>query len=186
MAANSVTVARILDGTLLALARRGVHKLSMSDVCAEAGISRGTLYRYFRSKEDLLEAISGHVRDGLQQQLKLAVDERPELQARVEVVVAAIVNFGKTHPEAAQVIALEPGFGLEFVRSVFPQFVAIAEELLAPALELCPAVRSGSLNCGELSELMLRAAASTFFVPTDDPDDVARSIAALPCLHAAG
>lgn len=50
MAASSDTHTRILDGALSALARRGVRKLSMSDVGAEAGISRGTLYRYFRDK----------------------------------------------------------------------------------------------------------------------------------------
>ncbi len=183
MAANTATVSRILDGALLATARRGVHKLSMSDVCTEAGISRGTLYRYFTSKEELLEAIGGHVRDGLRHQLKLAVEARPELNVRVEVVVDSVLNYRKTHPEAAQVIALEPGFGLEFVRAVFPEFVAIVEELLAPALESSPAVLSGALTSGELSELILRAAASTFFIPTDDIDGVRRAITALPCLH---
>jgi hypothetical protein len=39
------------------------------------------------------------------------------------------------------------------------------------------------LTSGELSELILRTAASTYFIPTDHPDDVARAIAALPCLH---
>jgi AcrR family transcriptional regulator len=183
MTANSDTVARILDGTLVALARRGVRKLSMSDVGTAAGISRGTLYRYFSSKEQLLDAIGGHVRDGLQQQLKSAVEKRPELNARIEVVVESIVHYGKTHPEAVRVIAVEPGFGVEFVRGVFPEFVTIVEQLLAPALELSPAVRSGALTIGELSELILRTAASTYFIPTDDPDDVARAIAAVPCLH---
>jgi AcrR family transcriptional regulator len=185
MTANSDTVARILDGALLALARRGVRKLSMSDVGAAAGISRGTLYRYFSNKEELLDAIAGHVRNGLRQQLIAAVERRPELDDRVRVVVESIVRFAKTHPEAVQVIALEPGFGVEFVRSVFPEFVAVVEQLLTPALESSPTVRSGAMTSGELSELILRTAASTYFIPTDDIDEVPRAIAALPCLHTA-
>jgi AcrR family transcriptional regulator len=182
MTANSDTHARILDGALAALARLGVRKLSMSDVGAEAGISRGTLYRYFANKEELLDAISSHVEHGLQRELRAAVERRPEVRERVHVVVEAIVYYGESHPEAVQVIALEPGFGVEFVRQVFPKFVAVAEELLTPALATAPAVRSGELSTSELSELILRAAASTFFIPTDDLDEVSRMIAALPCL----
>ncbi|ETB34335.1 TetR family transcriptional regulator [Mycobacterium avium subsp. hominissuis 10-5606] len=180
MSAHTDTHARILDGALAALARRGVRKLSMSDVGAEAGISRGTLYRYFANKEQLLDAISLHVEHGLKRQLRAAVEQTPELSQRVHVVVEAIVHYGENHPEALQVIALEPGFGVEFVRQVFPKFVAVAEELLSPALEASPPVRSGELTTGELSELILRAAASTFFIPTDNLTEISRMIAALP------
>ncbi|MBZ4521789.1 TetR/AcrR family transcriptional regulator [Mycobacterium avium] len=183
MTANSDTVARILDGALLALARRGRNKLSMSDVGAMSGISRGTLYRYFRNKEEILDAIGGHVRGGLQQQLSAAVEERPDLEIRVQVVVESLVRYSKTHPEAARMIVLEPEFGVDFIRSVFPEFVAFIEELLTPALELTPTVRSGAMTSGELSELILRVAASTYFIPSDDLDEVPRAIAALPCLR---
>lgn len=54
------------------------------------------------------------------------------------MVVESIVYFGHTHPEAVQVISLEPGFGVEFVRQVFPEFVAVVEELLTPALKQSP------------------------------------------------
>src|SRR5260221_73441 len=51
MARRPTSEDRILEGTLAAISRYGVHKLSMVDVAAEAGISRGTLYRYFETKE---------------------------------------------------------------------------------------------------------------------------------------
>lgn len=185
MPAKDDTLSRIMDGTLLALARRGVRKLSMSDVGTQAGISRGTLYRYFSSKEELLAAIAVHVEKGLLDELVKAVDRRPALDVRVQVVVEAMVYFSRTHPEAIQVIAIEPGFGIEFIRRVFPEFVAMAEQLLTPALELTPAVRSGAMTSGELSELILRVAASTFFIPAADIDEIPRAIAALPCLQSA-
>jgi len=185
MTAKDDTLSRILDGTLLALARRGVRKLSMSDVGIQAGISRGTLYRYFKSKEELLDAIAVHVEKGLLDELVKAVDRRPDLHVRVQVVVEAMVYFSKTHPEAIQVIAVEPGFGIEFIRQVFPEFVAVAEQLLSPALDLTPTVRSGAMSSAELSELILRVAASTFFIPATDIDEIPRAIAALPCLQQA-
>lgn len=183
MTASSDTVSRILDGALQALARRGRNKLSMSDVGAMSGISRGTLYRYFRNKEEILDAIGGHVQEGLQQHLRAAVEERPDLDVRVQVVVESLVGYSMGHPETAQTLALEPEFGIGFIRSVFPEFVAVIEELLTPALALTPTVRSGAMTSGELAEIILRVAASTYFIPTDDLDEVPRAIAALPCLR---
>lgn len=182
-AQNSATVARILDGALRALARRGRHKLSMSDVVELSGISRGTLYRYFRNKEEILDAIAAHIRDGLLKQLSSAVEDRPELDVRVQVVTEALVGFSRTHPEAIQVIALEPEFNVNAVRNLFPEFAILLEELLTPALELTPAVRSNALTPGELSELILRVAGSTFFIPSENFDEVPLAVAALPCLR---
>ena len=177
------TVSRILNGALVALARRGVRELSMTDVGHAANISRGTLYRYFSSKEELLDAIGVHVERSLINEMVRAVDERPELDVRVQVVVETIVYFQKSHPEAAQVIAVEPGFGIDFVRRVFPEYIAVVEELLTPALKRSSAVRAGGPTPGELSELILRVAATTIFIPTADIDDVPRAIAAMPCLQ---
>lgn len=182
-AQNSATVARILDGALRALARRGRHKLSMSDVVELSGISRGTLYRYFHNKEEILDAIAAHIRDGLLRQLSSAVEDRPELDVRVQVVTEALVGFSRTHPEAIQVIALEPEFNVNAVRNLFPEFAILLEELLTPALELTPAVRSNASTPGELSELILRVAGSTFFIPSENFDEVPLAVAALPCLR---
>jgi AcrR family transcriptional regulator len=40
------------------LARFGTRKLSMTDVAEFAGVSRQTLYRYFPSMDDLLDAVA--------------------------------------------------------------------------------------------------------------------------------
>src|SRR3954471_12703655 len=49
---------RILSAAMACFARSGFHKASMQDICAEAGMSAGNLYRYFRSKEAIIAAIS--------------------------------------------------------------------------------------------------------------------------------
>ena len=45
---------RIIDGWDRLLARYGYRKLTMDDLASEVGIGKGTIYLYFRSKEDLL------------------------------------------------------------------------------------------------------------------------------------
>ncbi|QQP91431.1 TetR/AcrR family transcriptional regulator [Skermanella sp. TT6] len=49
---------RILAAAMTCFARSGFHKASMQDICAEAGMSAGNLYRYFRSKEAIIAAIA--------------------------------------------------------------------------------------------------------------------------------
>src|SRR5882672_7668687 len=47
----------ILDAAERCFARSGFHRASMQDICGEAGMSPGNLYRYFPSKEALIAGI---------------------------------------------------------------------------------------------------------------------------------
>ncbi|MFF3457701.1 TetR/AcrR family transcriptional regulator [Streptomyces sp. NPDC002730] len=49
---------QILDGAARCFARNGFHATSMQDILREAGLSAGAVYRYFRSKEELIAAIA--------------------------------------------------------------------------------------------------------------------------------
>src|SRR6187549_2796443 len=48
----------ILQAAQTCFARSGFHQTSMQVICAEAGMSPGNLYRYFRSKEDIIAGIA--------------------------------------------------------------------------------------------------------------------------------
>lgn len=49
--------AAILDAAERCFARSGFHGASMAEICAEAGMSPGNLYRYFPSKEAIIEGL---------------------------------------------------------------------------------------------------------------------------------
>ena len=49
---------QILDAAAACFSRNGFHQTSMHDICAEAELSPGAVYRYFRSKEEIIGAIS--------------------------------------------------------------------------------------------------------------------------------
>jgi TetR/AcrR family transcriptional repressor of uid operon len=49
--------AAILDAAEQRFSRAGFHQTSMSDICQAAGMSPGNLYRYFPSKEAIIEGI---------------------------------------------------------------------------------------------------------------------------------
>lgn len=48
---------QILDAAAACFARRGFHQATMQDICDEAQLSPGALYRYFRSKEEIIVAM---------------------------------------------------------------------------------------------------------------------------------
>jgi TetR/AcrR family transcriptional regulator, repressor for uid operon len=48
----------ILEAARRCVARSGFHQSSMQDICAEAGMSPGNLYRYFPSKEAIIAGIA--------------------------------------------------------------------------------------------------------------------------------
>ena len=47
----------LIDAGIACFARRGFHATSMQDLLDEAGVSTGAFYRYFKSKDDLVQAI---------------------------------------------------------------------------------------------------------------------------------
>jgi AcrR family transcriptional regulator len=49
---------RILDAAERCFVRSGFHRTTMQDVAAEVGMSPGNLYRYFRSKHDLVAGLA--------------------------------------------------------------------------------------------------------------------------------
>jgi AcrR family transcriptional regulator len=57
---DTSTRTRILAATAEVLGRNGQTKLSLSDVAAQAGVSRPTLYRWFSSKQELLAAFGAY------------------------------------------------------------------------------------------------------------------------------
>lgn len=68
-AAIAETRARILDATRTVFARVGYHGLSVELVLAEAGLSRPTFYKYFRSTDEPIELVIEGVNDALIERL---------------------------------------------------------------------------------------------------------------------
>ncbi len=119
---------RILRATFKVLCRHGYGKLNLSDVAAQAGISRPTFYKFFSSKDDLLSAFSLFELQLLREDLDRAIAGRTG-RKRVDALLQFLVDFYGSY-QMRGLIEIEPGLVLGQMARAMP---ALAE-LVAPAL----------------------------------------------------
>jgi AcrR family transcriptional regulator len=65
-------------------AKTGFDKTRMEDIAALAGVAKGTLYLYFKNKEDLFYAICEHNLEELRDQLSKLFDRKENIMSDVE------------------------------------------------------------------------------------------------------
>jgi AcrR family transcriptional regulator len=88
---------QILDAARRCFVRNGFHATSMQDVLHEAHLSAGAVYRYFRSKEEIVTAIASSSLRQIVAALEPADDGSvPPVEEVVGRVVAAIENLGES------------------------------------------------------------------------------------------
>jgi AcrR family transcriptional regulator len=80
---------------ILAAARRcfltkGLHTTSMQDLIQEAGLSVGAVYRYFKSKNEIINAIASTVAGGLQQHIDEVAARRLPLADSLDLILDGI------------------------------------------------------------------------------------------------
>lgn len=86
---REVQVERILSAATACFIRAGFRGASMNDICSEAGMSPGALYRYFPSKEAIIEHISAqHRRESA---------EILDRMASTNDIIEAVVKVGIEH-----------------------------------------------------------------------------------------
>ena len=92
-------------GSILAVAERlfaekGTERTTMDDIAREAEYSKATLYVYFQSKEEIINAIllSGMLL--LKKKIQEAIDSHTDWYQAYDAVCAAIVRFYDENPTA--------------------------------------------------------------------------------------
>ena len=175
----SPTEERILNTTIRLVSRRGVRHLGMQEVSEAAGVSRATLYRYFPSKDHLLAAAANFDGRRFEQGLASALAATTTPADRMKALeVAFAFDYIRTHP-ARSLFDTEPEFVLGYLLGHLPQLRAALIESLGEALDTVPAVASGSLDRGQMADLIVRLFASSWIIPELDDRDLVQSITGL-------
>lgn len=87
-AADSAKRRQIIEGARAVFLAQGFDAASMSDIARKAGVSKGTLYVYFKSKDELFEAIT-------EEQCHLQAESVFELDDADHDVAAVLTRLGR-------------------------------------------------------------------------------------------
>jgi AcrR family transcriptional regulator len=171
----SPTEERILVAALGLIGRRGVRRLGMQEIAEAAGISRGTLYRYFPGKDQVLAAAATYderrFSDGVDR--VLAAARRPE--ERIGDFMAYAFDFIRSHP-ARSLFESEPGFVMSFLLDHLPSLHDELVDRLGDALDTVPAVARGDLDREQLADVIVRLFASSWIIPETDDASLVKSV----------
>jgi AcrR family transcriptional regulator len=168
MAPYGNTEERILSAALRLVGRRGVKRLGMQEVSEAAGVSRGTLYRYFPSKDHLLNAVAIFDEHSFSEGLSATLAACDEPAERMRAFVAFAFDYIRMHP-ARSLFESEPGFVLGYLLVHLPKLEAALLEQVGDAFDSVPAVATGALTREQLVDVVVRLFASSFIIP--EPDD---------------
>jgi len=97
--------ADILKAAMRVFARRGVVKAKIADIAQEAGIGKGTIYEYFRSKEDIFaeafNSVFNNTEIMLTKALKTTDDPIKKLRILIDV---SLTGFIDSNPDFAGIM----------------------------------------------------------------------------------
>ena len=92
----------IVEASLRVFASNGYEATRTIDIAKEAGIGKGTIYEYFRSKDEIVEAIFEYLFFNYEQHLQqLTQESKPPVEAILE-------SFKRMMEEASIFVSISP------------------------------------------------------------------------------
>lgn len=127
---------KILDAATRVFTRYGVKRASMSDVAEEAGISRQTLYKAFRSKDDILRTHIHVYTDNAIAEIEAGLEKTEGLGPRIDLILEKMVVVGfdmvRASPNAQDIIEGVNEATKEELEITAGRFQAVIETVLSP------------------------------------------------------
>jgi AcrR family transcriptional regulator len=95
----------ILDAATRVFAERGLTSAPTSEISKEAGVAEGTLFTYFKTKDDLMNALYHEIKLELADAMMSGFPRRKSVRTRLQHVWDGYVNWGVTNREKRRVLA---------------------------------------------------------------------------------
>lgn len=90
---SDATRQAILECASEIFSERDFHEVLTEDIADRLGIGKGTMYRYFRSKEDLYLATISSGLDGLHVAVKAGLEQDAPVATTIETLVRTMVTY---------------------------------------------------------------------------------------------
>jgi AcrR family transcriptional regulator len=125
--------AEIVDAARTVFARKGFAQGIMDEIAKEAGVAKGTLYLYFRSKTEIYKAVLDHDMRALKKSTLERLDAEKGLRGKIRAFAFVRLERAEANKEFFRIMDSESG-ALSYTRSQYRDW------LREPVLRLASAI----------------------------------------------
>lgn len=135
---------RILDAAERVFARSGFYQSRVSEIARDAGVADGTIYLYFKSKDDLLISLFESRMERVNQRMAAALAGLATPTEKLMALVRTHLGLVRDQPELAEVLTIELRQSTKFMKEY-------ANPRFGEFLKLVASVIAEGQACGELA-----------------------------------
>lgn len=180
---SSSTTEAILDAAVVEFEQHGFRRVALDDVARRAKISRTTIYRRFRNKDELIAAVIERENVTLFADIANELKQAgPQSNYYVEAFTLAIVKF-RRHRVLDRMIRDEPGLVLELAGRHHGAAILRMADALRVIFPTGFAERIGEQAVNEFADTILRYAVMVLLLPSAQPLESADDIRAFATQH---
>ncbi len=126
---------QIIDAAIRVFARTGFYNSRVSDIAREAGIASGTIYLYFKTKDEILVTLFREKMAEWVEAVRGEIAAEPDPLAKLRRLVALHFSVLESNPDLAEVVQVELRQGHKFFRGASAHEVSAYFALIGGVLE---------------------------------------------------
>jgi TetR/AcrR family transcriptional regulator, fatty acid metabolism regulator protein len=123
--------ARILDAAVKVFAERGFHSATVAEIARGAGVADGTIYLYFKGKDDLLLRLFDEKMTELVEEVKAALAQESSAPGKLRRFIQLHLALVERNPDLASVLIVELRQSAQFLKAADRQKLAAYVDLIA-------------------------------------------------------
>lgn len=124
----------IVQAARTVFARRGFAQGIVDEIATEAGVAKGTIYLYFKSKTDIYKAVLDHDMKALKKSTLDRLDSANGLKDKIRAFALARIEKAEANKEFFRIMDSESG-ALSYTRSQYRDWLREPVHRLASAIE---------------------------------------------------
>ena len=125
---------QIIEAAVRVFARNGFYNSRVSDIAREAGIASGTIYLYFRTKDEILVTLFREKMAAFVAALRTEIARERDAEAKIRRLVRRHFEVLEASPDLAEVVQVELRQGQKFFRGASAHEVSAYFELIGSIL----------------------------------------------------
>src|SRR5919201_6544673 len=125
----------IIDAAICVFARTGYFNSRVSDIAREAGIASGTIYLYFKTKDEILVTLFREKMAAFVSELRAEIARERDPEAKIRRLVRLHFEVLEASPDMAEVVQVELRQGQKFFRGASAHEGSAYFDLIGSILE---------------------------------------------------